>query len=217
VADNGRLLSGNSGPHKEQIVTGTLTEVKAQVEKNLLQMQLVIKSSKDGDTVRIRGTSPANEKFVLVLKRVKAEKDEGERTAMRIEWEKDPDEMFWGVLVKAVINPASVGMPGMPQQNGMPVQQYGGAGQPYNMPVQQYGGAGQPYNMPVQQYGGANQPYNMPVQQNGGAGQPYNMPVQQYNGAGQPYNMAVQQYGGAGQPYNMPVQQYGGANQQYQQ
>jgi hypothetical protein len=184
-------LSDNNGPRKEQIVTGSLTEVKTQVEKNLLQMQLaIIKSSRDGDIYRITSKSPAGEKFVLVLKRIKAEKNEGERTSMRIEWEKNPDEMFWGVLINAVANPASVGMPVMSQQYGMQGQPpYGMQGQqpPYGMQGQQppYGMQGQPpYGMQGQP------PYGMQGQQ-----PPYGMQGQQL-----PYGVqGQQQFGGSGQ------------------
>jgi len=200
-------LSVNNGPHKEQIVTGSLAEVRNQVNKNLLQLGLVTKSSGDNDTVRITSTSPAGEKFVLVLKRVKGEKNEGERTSMRIEWDKNPDEMFWGVLINAVANPTTVGMPGMPQQFGMQGQQpsYSMQGQqPYSMQGQQpsYGMQGQqPYGMQGQQpsYGmQGQQPYGMQGQQ------PYGMQGQQpsYSMQGQqpPYNMqGQQQFGGSGQ------------------
>jgi hypothetical protein len=109
---------------------------------------MAVTSSQEGDTFKIASATPRGDKFELTLRRIKSERGEPERTALRIKWAKEADESFWGSLM-AALQPPGIGgtsptMGTMPPGMGQ-MGQMQGMGQPGMMMGQQ------PGVMPMQQ------------------------------------------------------------------
>jgi hypothetical protein len=65
----------------------------------------------DDGTVKLSGQTKSGKRFALVLKRQAT--SQGESTAISVEWEKDDDPEFWGIVLDLLVKPeqASSGSP----------------------------------------------------------------------------------------------------------
>jgi hypothetical protein len=96
-------LIGLTGPGgKQQVVAGSVDQVSANLQAALGRIGVAATSTRDGQDVRIAGSTRSGRKFALLLRRQKT--DAGERTAVAIEWEKDADEQFWLTVVQLLLS-----------------------------------------------------------------------------------------------------------------
>jgi len=178
---------------KEQIMPGSPQSVSMAIEGGLGQMGLLLnRSTPRSDTIRIDGRSPVGERFALFFRKPKGEP--GEKTVMRIEWEKNGDDVFWGNLIQIVLKaqnqPQMSMMPGqqvMPQgTGGMPVPQGFPPTPGMQQPTNGFATTGYPPNPPLGN--------GMPPQGN------YQVPQGQMYPGGNPAGYGQQgQYGPQGQ------------------
>src|SRR5688572_2747746 len=104
------LQYGNSLFHvgvrvNEQVVSDSLDRVAQKLEREMRRLGLEVVVSQDASLVRLTSTSKAGQKFDVLLSKVGG--PEGERTQVRVEWEKAPDAALWAQLaVVLVVGPA---------------------------------------------------------------------------------------------------------------
>jgi hypothetical protein len=100
--DSFTLTSFWQGAAEEQHLMGTPDEVSRQAAMTLTQLGVVVKSDKQGDTVRLSGQTKDGQRFALLFDlRNKNEPDAW--TVIRLVWEKDADGAFFGELVGSMI------------------------------------------------------------------------------------------------------------------
>jgi hypothetical protein len=97
------LLSGMSPGGKQQIVTGSVDQVSANLQATLGRAGIAVAATSQGQDVRIAGITKSGRKFALLLKRQQTET--GEKTLVSIEWEADADEQFWPAVVELLLSP----------------------------------------------------------------------------------------------------------------
>ena len=103
------LLSFVSPNGKQQVVSGSVDQVSAQLRGALSNTGFMVAMSRQDQDVRLSGKTKTGKTFVLVLKRQKT--GSGDNTAISIEWEKDADEQFWLTVVELLASPALSGNP----------------------------------------------------------------------------------------------------------
>jgi hypothetical protein len=75
-------------------VHGEVSRVSFQAQTALQQAGLYLTIKRDGDNVLLKSTTSSGRRFTLILKGTKT--SAGEQTQIRIEWDNEPDEAFWG-------------------------------------------------------------------------------------------------------------------------
>jgi hypothetical protein len=94
----GSFLVSAPGPDgRQQVVAGSVDEVSARLQAALGHVGVAVAADRQGEDVRLAGTTRSGKKFVLLLKRQKA--GNVERTAIAVQWEKEADEAFWLAVV----------------------------------------------------------------------------------------------------------------------
>jgi hypothetical protein len=84
VADRGRTYT----------VHGSVSAVSLNAQAALQQAGLFLSVKRDGDDVQLKSTTSAGRRFTLTLKGTKTAA--GEQTQVRIDWDNEPDDAFWG-------------------------------------------------------------------------------------------------------------------------
>jgi hypothetical protein len=84
-----------SGPKQEQQFNGSATVLAEATFRSLQNGGLHVVKSQKGETIKIEGSTQANNHFVLFF-----ERRQGETTNVRVEWEKEADPAFWGQLAQ---------------------------------------------------------------------------------------------------------------------
>src|SRR5262249_37345115 len=102
-ADGSFLVSWPGPGPKQQIVAGSVDQVSARLRAVLGNVGVAVTANPEGDNVRLSGTTKAGKKFSLLLKQQYV--GGGQRTAIVVEWEKDPDEEFWLSVVQWMAPP----------------------------------------------------------------------------------------------------------------
>lgn len=98
------LLSWVGSGGKRQVVTGSVNDVAARLQASLGKLNIIVAvNTMDADTVKLNGQTKSGQRFALVLKRQMT--SHGENTAISIEWEKDADEEFWGIVLDLLLKP----------------------------------------------------------------------------------------------------------------
>lgn len=97
------LLSAPGSGSKPQVVAGSVDQVSANLEATLDRAGIAVTASRQGQDVRLAGTTHSGKKFALVLKREKTAGEE--RTAIAVEWERGADEKFWLGVVELLLAP----------------------------------------------------------------------------------------------------------------
>ncbi len=88
-------VTGSGG--KQQVVAGSVDEVSARLQAALGHVGVAVQADRQGEDVRLAGTTRSGKRFTLVLKRQRT--DNVERTAIAVEWEKEADDQFWLAVV----------------------------------------------------------------------------------------------------------------------
>jgi hypothetical protein len=73
-------------PQGDRVVAADLDAVSQSTQDSLKTLGVAVLASKQGDDVRITGTSKAGNRFTFVLHRIKTAK--GETTSVHVDWEK---------------------------------------------------------------------------------------------------------------------------------
>ncbi len=98
------LLSWVGSGGKRQVVSGSVNDVAARLQASLGKFNIVVAvNPMDDGTVKLNGVTKSGKRFALVLKRQAT--SQGENTAISVEWEKDPDEEFWTIVLSLLVNP----------------------------------------------------------------------------------------------------------------
>lgn len=101
------LLSWVGSGGKRQVVTGSVNDVAAHLQASLGKINIVVAvNPMDDGTVKLNGQTKSGKRFALVLKRQAT--SQGENTIISVEWEKDADDEFWGIVLDLLVNPAPV-------------------------------------------------------------------------------------------------------------
>lgn len=90
---------------REHTFNGSLDSVASVIQSTLRNQGLFCTYSWEEDSLRLESATSTGDKFILGLKRKKA--DAGEQTVVRVQWVKNPDEKFWLALLEAVGNQLS--------------------------------------------------------------------------------------------------------------
>lgn len=108
-----------NGKGKEEVINGSVDTVSFNVERVMRENGLFVERTRQGDTIRLASKTPAGEKFTLFLRKMKDEP--GEKTQLRVVWEKTPNEQFWALMFQAIVaaQQPPPGMPWMAGQQGM--------------------------------------------------------------------------------------------------
>jgi hypothetical protein len=85
----------------EQVVNDSLDRVAQKLEREMRRLGLEVVVSQDASIMRLTSTSKAGQKFDVLLS--KAEGPQGERTQVRVEWEKAPDAALWAQLAAVLV------------------------------------------------------------------------------------------------------------------
>jgi len=92
------------GPgRKEESFSGTRDRTEATLAAALTRLDIKFVRRQNGEEVRLIGRTKGEKAFALVLQEQK--KDNGPRTVVGIEWDKEADEGFWLYLVQALLQP----------------------------------------------------------------------------------------------------------------
>jgi hypothetical protein len=94
-------LTGSGG--KPQVIAGSVDQVSANLQAVLGRVGVSAQASRDGEDVRIAGTTKSGKKFAIVLHRQLT--DSGEKTAVSVQWEQEADEQFWLSVVQGLTGP----------------------------------------------------------------------------------------------------------------
>ncbi len=96
-------LVGSGG--KQQIVSGSVDEVSANLQAALRNVNIIVAVNPQTDgTIRLCGETKSHKRFALLLKRQKT--SGGDSTAISIDWENEADEQFWLTVVDLLVRPA---------------------------------------------------------------------------------------------------------------
>lgn len=88
----GLNLLAVANPSGDSVVAGSVDSVSTSTQARLRQLGLSVAASKEGENVRLSTTTAKGDHFSLVLVRV--QKDRGEFTKVRFEWDGSPDEQI---------------------------------------------------------------------------------------------------------------------------
>jgi hypothetical protein len=98
------LLSWVGSGGKRHVVSGSVNDVAARLKASLDKLNIIVAvNPMDNDTVKLSGLTKSGKRFDLVLKRQMT--NQGESTAVSVEWEKDADEEFWTTVLGLLANP----------------------------------------------------------------------------------------------------------------
>lgn len=101
---NSFLVSATGSDGKQQVVAGSVDEVSARLQASLSHIGIAVAATRQGEDVRLAGLTRSGKRFVLVLKRQKA--DGVERTAVAVEWEREADDELWTAIVSLLATTA---------------------------------------------------------------------------------------------------------------
>jgi hypothetical protein len=93
VADSFTLEWWTGGNKESVELVGSAGMVSGEAQNVLRQTCGFVTAKRDGETIRLASSTPAGNKFTIVLKGTKT--DQGEKTRVYVEWERDIDEIFW--------------------------------------------------------------------------------------------------------------------------
>jgi len=106
---NSFLLSFVNPSGKQQVVSGSVDQVSAQLQGALSNAGFMVAMTRTDQDMRLSGKTKSGKTFILVLKRQKT--GNSESTAVSVEWQKDEDEQFWLTVVELLASPALSGNP----------------------------------------------------------------------------------------------------------
>ena len=113
------LLSWVGSGGKRQVVSGSINEVATRVQASLGKIDIVVAVNlMDKDTIKLNGQTKSGKRFALVLKRQAT--SQGESTAISVEWEKDDDPEFWGIVLDLLAKPGFPASGTPPSAAGLP-------------------------------------------------------------------------------------------------
>ena len=97
ATDSFSFFFGGTTTGHEQVISGSVDNVSASVQGMLTQNRIAVASQREGEDVRLNCTAPDGQHFFLVFSREKAAT--GERTHVRLGWEKQADEQLSHLVV----------------------------------------------------------------------------------------------------------------------
>jgi hypothetical protein len=113
------LLSWIGSGGKRQVVSGSINDVATRLQASLGKLDIVVAVNlMDNDTIKLNGQTKSGHRFALVLKRQAT--SQGESTAISVEWEKDDDPEFWGIVLDLLAKPDFPASGTPPSAAGLP-------------------------------------------------------------------------------------------------
>lgn len=98
------LMSWVGSGGKRQVVSGSVNDVAARLQASLGKSNVIVAlNPMDNDTIKLSGQTKSGKRFDLVLKRQMT--NQGESTAISVEWMKDADDEFWAIVLGLLVNP----------------------------------------------------------------------------------------------------------------
>jgi hypothetical protein len=97
------LVSFTGRDGKQHVVAGSADQVALNLQAALGKAGVAVTATRDGEDIRLAGTTRSGSKFYLRLKRQKTYA--GENTAVAIEWEREADDSFWLTVVQILTAP----------------------------------------------------------------------------------------------------------------
>jgi hypothetical protein len=84
-----------SGPKDEQEVAGSPALLAEATFRSLQNANIYARRTQQGETIKIEGSTQSQNHFTLVF-----ERRAGDKTNVRVEWEKDADPTFWPLVLQ---------------------------------------------------------------------------------------------------------------------